>query len=133
MAMTIPTLSAMQTKPDNSKTNTADRPPTRITADQQTTGRSDAELTREIRSAVTSDKDLSTYAHNVKIITLHGKVTLKGPVRTAEEKASIATKASQVAGAGNVVNQITIAPSNGATAASTSTATHKAKAKATTK
>jgi len=56
------------------------------------------------------DKSLSTYAHNVKIISQHGKVTLKGPVRSDEEKKSIEDKATEVAGAGNVTNQLTVKP-----------------------
>ena len=54
------------------------------------------------------DKSLSTYAHNVKIVSQHGKVTLKGPVRSAEEKKTIADKATEVAGAGNVTDQMTV-------------------------
>ena len=56
------------------------------------------------------DKTLSTYAHNVKIISQDGQVTLKGPVETEDEKKTIETKATEVAGAGRVTNQITIAP-----------------------
>jgi len=55
------------------------------------------------------DKSLSTYAHNVKIITQDGKVTLKGPVRTQEEKAAVEGKAVTIAGDGNVTSQIEIA------------------------
>jgi osmotically-inducible protein OsmY len=56
------------------------------------------------------DKSLSTYAHNIKIITQDGKVTLKGPVRTADDKASLEAKAVAVAGADNVTDQLEIAP-----------------------
>jgi hyperosmotically inducible periplasmic protein len=56
------------------------------------------------------DKDLSTYAHNIKIVTRNGKVTLKGPVRSEEEKKAIEAKATQVAGAGNVSNSISVKP-----------------------
>ena len=55
-----------------------------------------------------ADKSLSTYAHNVKIISEHGKVTLKGPVRSTAEKQTIEKKAIKVAGAGNVTNEISI-------------------------
>jgi hypothetical protein len=60
---------------------------------------------------VVDDKTLSTYAHNVKIIAQDGKVTLRGPVRSEEEKKNIEQKAIDVAGAGNVTNEITIKPS----------------------
>jgi osmotically-inducible protein OsmY len=57
------------------------------------------------------DKSLSTYAHNVKVIAQDGQVTLKGPVRSETEKKAIEAKAIDVAGAGHVTNQISIAPS----------------------
>jgi osmotically-inducible protein OsmY len=71
---------------------------------------------RSIRKAVVSDESLSTYAHNVKIIAQNGKVTLKGPVRSEEEKRTIEAKATEVAGAGNVVNQLTVKPDKNAKA-----------------
>jgi osmotically-inducible protein OsmY len=71
----------------------------------------DRATTKKIRSAIYQDKSLSTYAHNIKIITRDGKVTLKGPVHSEDEKASIEAKAASVAGADNVSNQLTVAPS----------------------
>ena len=65
---------------------------------------------QKIRQSVMADKTLSTYAHNVKIISQHGKVTLKGPVRSEEEKTAIMKMATDVAGDGNVTDQISIAP-----------------------
>lgn len=56
------------------------------------------------------DKSLSAYAHNIKIVTQDGKVTLNGPVRSEEEKASIESKAVAIAGANNVTNQLDVAP-----------------------
>ena len=56
------------------------------------------------------DKSLSTYAHNIKIVTMDGKVTLKGPVRSDDEKSAINAKAVAVAGADNVTNNLEIAP-----------------------
>jgi osmotically-inducible protein OsmY len=56
------------------------------------------------------DKSLSTYAHNIKVITRDGKVTLKGPVRSEDEKNEIAAKAASIAGADNVTNEMTVAP-----------------------
>jgi hyperosmotically inducible protein len=70
----------------------------------------DREITRKIRAAIVGDKSLSTYAHNIKIITQDGKVTLKGPVRTEKEKADVEAKAAAVAGATNVTSEIAIAP-----------------------
>ena len=52
------------------------------TADQQKGNGSDLQITQQIRQAILRDKSLSTYAHNIKIITQNGQVTLKGPVRS---------------------------------------------------
>jgi osmotically-inducible protein OsmY len=99
---------AQQTPPDNTKANkTASAKPT---ADQQKSAQADMTITRDIRRAIVNDKNLSSYAHNVKVITQHGQVTLKGPVRSEDEKKMVEAKATEVAGAGHVKNQITIAP-----------------------
>jgi hyperosmotically inducible periplasmic protein len=63
---------------------------------------------QQIRKAIMADKTLSTYGKNVKVIAQHGKVTLKGPVHTAEERKNIEEKAVQIAGAGNVMNQLAV-------------------------
>ena len=102
------TLLAQQPAPDNTKVNKRDRQAGEQTADQQKNNKADLETTRQIRKAIAADESLSTYAHNIKIITVNGKVTLKGPVRSEDEKGKIEKIASDVAGAGNVVNQIAI-------------------------
>ncbi len=99
-----------QTAPDNSKVNRADQSTKAPTADQQKETKADRELAQKIRKAVTQDKSLSTYAHNVKIIVQGGVVTLRGPVRDEAERTSIQAKAAEIAGAANVHNEITIAP-----------------------
>jgi hyperosmotically inducible protein len=105
---------ASQTPPDNTKVNKRDRSPGAATADQQKENANDRDIASRIRRALMDDKGLSTYAHNVKVIAQDGHVTLKGPVRTEEEKQSVEAKATEVAGAGRVTNQISIAPSKGA-------------------
>jgi hyperosmotically inducible protein len=97
-------------KSDNTRVNKRDRSSEQVTADQQKQNSSDIELTRKIRSSISKDKSLSTYAHNVKVITQDGIVTLKGPVRSEEESKVIESKAAEVAGASNVKNQLDIAP-----------------------
>ena len=96
--------------PDNSKTNQRDQSHGEPTADQQKENRSDRDITQQIRQSITKDKSLSTYAHNIKIITQNGQVTLKGPVRSESEKQSIETKATEVAGADKVTNDLDIKP-----------------------
>ncbi len=104
------TSAAQQTPADNTKANKGDRAKGATTADQQKENSADREITQKIRSAIMDDKTLSTYAHNVKIVTQNGQVTLKGPVRTEDEKKAVEAKATEVAGAGHVTNQISIAP-----------------------
>jgi osmotically-inducible protein OsmY len=82
--------------PDNTKVNTRDRDKNEMTADQQKEKRSDRELARQVRRALVKDKSLSTYAHNVKVIARDGAVTLKGPVRSEEEKQAVEAKAVEV-------------------------------------
>ncbi len=96
-------------KADNTKNNQS--PSNRNqTAEQQRNNSTDMDLTRRIRQSVTDDKNLSTYAHNVKIVTANGRVTLNGVVRTDDEKAEIASKAASVVGKEHVVNDIKVAP-----------------------
>jgi hypothetical protein len=81
-----------------------------VTADDQGRNAADRKTTQAIRKAITADETLSLYAHNVKIITQGGLVTLRGPVKTAEEKRAIEAKAAAVAGARNVTNELTVEP-----------------------
>jgi hyperosmotically inducible protein len=95
---------------DNTKVNQRDRSQNEPTADQQKNNRSDRDITQQIRQSIMKDKTLSTYAHNVKIITQNGQVTLKGPVRSADEKQAIEAKAVEVAGDGKVTSELNIKP-----------------------
>jgi hyperosmotically inducible protein len=94
--------------PDNSRSNRQDRDKGTVTADQQGENQADRDLAKKVRKSLLDDKSLSTYAHNVKVIARNGTVTLRGPVRNAEEKAAIAAKASEIAGAENVKDEITV-------------------------
>ena len=94
--------------PDNSAVNARDRAPGAMTAGEQSNAKSDVNLTREIRRAVMKDHSLSMLAHNVKIVTANGSVTLRGPVKTEKEKDVIASKAQQIAGADKVNNQLEV-------------------------
>jgi osmotically-inducible protein OsmY len=93
---------------DNTKTNKAGG----MTADQQKENKADREITRQIRKSIVADKSLSSYAHNVKIITTNGTVTLRGPVRSEDEKSSIETKAKAIAGVNDVRNELTVVTKN---------------------
>ena len=82
-------------------------------ADQQKETAADRTLSQQIRKAVVADKSLSTYAHNVKIISINGTVTLRGPVRSEAEKAAIEADAKKIAGVSAVNNELTIEPEKG--------------------
>jgi hyperosmotically inducible protein len=96
-------------KPDNTKINQRDKNPNQPTADNQKTNANDQALTAKIRRAVVADKTLSTYAHNVKIISQNGVVTLKGPVHSGAEVTNLMGKATDAAGGPDkVVNQLSV-------------------------
>jgi osmotically-inducible protein OsmY len=97
-----------QTAPDNTGSNVRDRSGKTLTPGDQSESEADRTLTQRIRQAVVADDSLSTNAHNIKIITVNGVVTLRGPVNSAKEKATIDAKAQQIAGAKNVDNQLEI-------------------------
>jgi len=100
-----------QAAPDNTAKNQRDRSKSEATADQQKENKSDRELSRQIRRALVEDKSLSTYAHNIKVIAQNGQITLKGPVKSDEEKQVVEAKAAQVAGgADRIKSEIEVAP-----------------------
>ena len=97
-----------QTAPDNTGRNVRDRSGDTVTPGDQSNKKADLQLTQEIRKALMADKSLSTNAKNVKIITAHGVVTLRGPVNSPQAKVTIETKAQSIAGAHNVDSQLEI-------------------------
>jgi hyperosmotically inducible protein len=97
---------------DNTKVNQRDRNASEPTADQQKDAAGDRATTRKIRQSLIQDKTLSTYAHNVKIITRNGMVTLKGPMRSEDEKRAVEMKATEIAGDSNVTSNLDIQPKN---------------------
>jgi hyperosmotically inducible periplasmic protein len=94
---------------DNSAQNVRDRDSNSMTPMDQSNKPEDIDLTRSIRQAVEADKDLSTDAKNVKIISVDGVVWLRGPVKTAQEKDEIARDAHKIAGARNVRDELEVA------------------------
>ena len=97
-----------QMAPDNTGRNVRDRGGATLMPGDQSESKADRTLTKQIRQAVVADKSLSTTAKNVKIITLNGVVTLRGPVKSPQEKGSIEAKAQRLAGTTNVDNQLEI-------------------------
>ncbi|MEP6888809.1 MAG: BON domain-containing protein [Nitrospirales bacterium] len=93
--------------PDDTGRNVRDRDAKTLTPMDQSSDAGDVEITRRIRQALMADDTLSITAKNIKIITVHGTVTLRGPVETAGERLSIFNKANTVAN-GRVDNQLEV-------------------------
>jgi hyperosmotically inducible protein len=98
---------AAENQPDNSGVNVRDRDSSAKTPIDQNENQSDVDITAAIRKRVI-DADLSTNAENAKVITQNGKVTLRGPVKSAEEKKQIEDIANDVVGQGNVESHIEV-------------------------
>jgi len=104
--------SSQSPAPDNTKVNQGDQNKSNATADRQLENKSDREVAQQIRQAVMNDKSLSTYGHNVKIISQNGVVTLKGPVRTDDERRAIEKIAAAIVGQDKVTSQLEVKPKN---------------------
>lgn len=109
LAVSVASAYAQDYPADNSGKNVRDRQDSAVTSGDQSNTQADLNITQAIRKAVMADKELSTNAHNVKIITADGVVTLRGPVKSEEEKKNIGAKAAHVAGVTRVDNQLEIA------------------------
>ena len=103
-----PALAADPPNADNSARNVRDRNDKTLTPMDQGGSEADRDLTAAIRRAIVADDALSTDAHNVKIITQDQVVTLRGPVKSAAEKAAVAAKAQQAKGVKRVDNQLEV-------------------------
>ena len=99
---------AEQPQADNTEKNVRDRDDKTLTPMDQGGSSADREITAAIRKAIVDDDTLSSNAHNVKIITVDGVVTLRGPVKSAAEKAAVAAKAQRTKGAKRVDNQLEV-------------------------
>jgi hyperosmotically inducible periplasmic protein len=118
-ALTLPGLDGVAADPqkpaaknadaDNTAKNERDRNGNNKTPLDQSNKPEDIKITQDIRKAVVADDGLSMTAKNVKIITTaDGKVTLRGPVNSDEEKMKIAAHAKKNAGNATVVNQLEV-------------------------
>jgi hyperosmotically inducible periplasmic protein len=87
---------------DNTKKNERDRDAQNAKPTDQSNTPEDLQLVKSIRQAVVGEKSLTATAKNIKIITSGGKVTLRGPVNSAEEKSKIEAIATTAAGEGKV-------------------------------
>src|SRR5437016_11887269 len=95
-------------KPDNTATNERDRlGATKISGDQSNSS-ADLKITQAIRQALMKDRELSTTAKNIKVITANGQVTLRGPVKSVLEKAKIDQIAKSAAGGAKIDDQLDV-------------------------
>lgn len=94
--------------PDNTGKNERDRSGETQTSGDQSNSSADLKTTQAIRQALMKDGELSTTAKNIKVITANGHVTLRGPVKTAEEKTKIDQLAKSAAGGAQIEDQLEI-------------------------
>jgi hyperosmotically inducible protein len=99
-------------EPDNTATNERDRSGETQTSGDQSNSPADLKITQTIRQALMKDSELSTTAKNIKVITVNGHVTLRGPVKTAQEKAKIDQLAKSAAGDAHIDDQLDVKGSN---------------------
>ena len=99
-------------KPDNTAVNERDRSGETKTSGDQSNSSADSKTTQAIRQALMKDGELSMTAKNIKVITANGHVTLRGPVKTAQEKAKIDQLAKSSAGGVQIDNQLDVKGSN---------------------
>jgi hyperosmotically inducible periplasmic protein len=99
-------------EPDNTATNERDRSGETKTSGDQSNSSADLKITQDIRRAIMKDSELSTSAKNIKIITDNGQVTLRGPVKNAQEKAKIDQLARSAAGGAKIDDQLDVKGSN---------------------
>jgi len=99
-------------KPDNTSTNERDRSGETKTSGDQSNSSADLKITQAVRQALMKDGELSTTAKNIKVITANGQVRLRGPVKTAQEKARVTQIAKSAAGGAQVDDQLDVKGSN---------------------
>lgn len=93
---------------DNTNLNERDRGGATKTPQDQSNRAQDRQQLAAVRRAIVRDKSLSTLAHNVKIVIQAGAVTLRGPVKSADEKARVESHAKQVNGIRSIDNQLDV-------------------------
>ena len=97
-----------KTETDNTATNERDRSGETKTSGDQSNSSADLKITQAIRQALMKDGELSMTAKNIKIITDNGQVTLRGPVKNAQEKARVDQLAKSAAGGAKIVDQLDV-------------------------
>lgn len=105
----VPAVTGVATKnADNTNLNARDKGDDTLTPQKQTNSKSDIDVLAAVRKSIVDDESLSVSAHNVKIVALNGVVTLRGPVKNANEKTRVAELARKVPGVVSIDNQLDI-------------------------
>src|SRR5438045_7484981 len=99
-------------KPDNTATNDRDRSGETQTSGDQSNSSADLKITQAIRRALMKDSELSTTAKNIKVVTANGQVTLRGPVKTTQEKAKVDQIARSAAGGAKIDDHLEVKAAN---------------------
>jgi len=99
-------------KPDNTATNERDRSGETKTSGDQSNSSADLKVTQAIRRALMKDRELSTMAKNIKVVTANGQVMLRGPVKTVREKTKVDQIARSAAGGARIDDQLEVKGSN---------------------
>lgn len=107
-ALWAPRAPADQYPADNTGRNMRDRSGDTLTTGDQSATTQDVTITQNVRKALVADDSLSTNAHNVKVVTVDGVVTLRGPVNSAQEKSKVSAAAERIAGVKRVDNQLEV-------------------------
>jgi osmotically-inducible protein OsmY len=94
--------------PDNTERNVRDRGGETLLPTDQGSSESDVRITREIRQALMGAQELSLGAKNVKVITVDGVVTLRGPVESRDEKQRIGALAQATDGVVRIHNDLEV-------------------------
>ena len=99
-------------KPDNTATNERDRSGETQTSGDQSNSSADLKITQNIRRALMKERELSTMAKNIKVVTANGQVTLRGPVKSAQEKAKVDQITRSAASGAQIDDQLEVKGSN---------------------
>jgi osmotically-inducible protein OsmY len=97
-----------KTDADNTKQNERDRSDSTMKPGDQKENSADLGITQTIRQDIVKSDGLSMDAKNVKVVTAEGVVTLRGPVKSEEEKTQIEKIAAAATGVKRVDNQLEV-------------------------
>ncbi|MDY7540674.1 BON domain-containing protein [Undibacterium sp. RTI2.1] len=93
---------------DNSEMNVRDKSNVTATPQDQSNSAGDRKLLSLVRRNIVHEKSLSMSAHNIKIMTSDGVVTLRGPVKNKEEKVKLEKVTLDTPGVKSIDDQLDV-------------------------